>query len=48
LASGKRAEFEATLTFKTATSSVFLVFEKDNSSGLPENAETFKIPVKFK
>ena len=26
----------------------FWVFEKDNSSGLPENAETFKIPVKFK
>ncbi|KKS67491.1 MAG: hypothetical protein UV36_C0007G0013 [Parcubacteria group bacterium GW2011_GWC2_42_6] len=41
--------FEVTLEFALpATQSGFLVLEKDNPSGLPENADELKIPVDFK
>lgn len=30
------------------TSTGFLIFEKDNPSGLPEHADEFKIPVRFR
>lgn len=41
--------FEGTITFQapqTATGN--LVIEKDNPSGLPENADKIKIPVRFR
>ncbi|MDP3958191.1 MAG: Gmad2 immunoglobulin-like domain-containing protein [bacterium] len=41
--------FEATLSFKApATDGGTLVFEKDNPSGLPEHADSFSLPVRFK
>ncbi len=40
--------FEANLTFTTSTSTGTLVLEKDNPSGLPENADELRIPVRFK
>jgi hypothetical protein len=41
--------FTAKLQFTQPTSSTgVLVFEKDNPSGLPENADEFRLPVKFK
>lgn len=40
--------FSVTLTFTKATTSTgVLVLEKDNPSGLPENAMEYRIPVKF-
>lgn len=40
--------FEATLQFaKPATSAGTLVLERDNPSGLPENADALMVPVKF-
>jgi len=40
--------FEATLQFKTPkTKQGFLVLEKDNPSGLPENADELRIPITF-
>jgi len=40
--------FNATLTFETpATPTGTLEFRKDNPSGLPENDQTFSIPVVF-
>lgn len=40
--------FEARLTFQTPkTSNGVLVFEKDNPSGLPENADELRMPVLF-
>ncbi len=40
--------FEATLTFVAPTSGLgILVLEKDNPSGLPENADALRIPVTF-
>ncbi|MFZ5559237.1 MAG: Gmad2 immunoglobulin-like domain-containing protein [Patescibacteria group bacterium] len=41
--------FEANLTFSVPNiQKGFLVFEKDNPSGLPENADELKMPVLFK
>ena len=40
-------DFSVTLTFTTSQKSGFLVFKKDNPSGLPENDEQVKIPVNF-
>lgn len=41
--------FSATLTFDNPkTSEGFLVFQKDNPSGLPQNDASFSIPIKFK
>lgn len=40
--------FEATLQFaKPATATGMLVLERDNPSGLPENADALMVPVKF-
>jgi hypothetical protein len=39
--------FTVTLNFTTAAHSGFLVLEKDNPSGLPENAASVEIPVTF-
>lgn len=44
---GKGVEFSATLTFPTGEGTGFLVLEKDNPSGLPENADSFEIPIIF-
>jgi len=42
-------EFETTLTFENPpTDTGWLVFEKDNPSGLPENDDSFYLPIKFK
>ena len=41
-------DFEAELNFATpATQKGYLVFEKDNPSGLPEHADQIKVPVSF-
>lgn len=41
--------FKATLSFTQPEELMgFLVLEKDNPSGLPENADEIKIPVRFK
>lgn len=41
-------EFEAELNFPPpATQKGYLIFEKDNPSGLPENADELKMPVVF-
>jgi hypothetical protein len=40
--------FEVTLTFATsATETGTLILEKDNPSGLPENADEVRVPVRF-
>lgn len=39
--------FTASLSFTATTSSGLLILEKDNPSGLPENAEEVKIPLRF-
>ncbi len=41
--------FKATVTFKSPTTNTgYIVFMKDNPSGLPENDASFELPVKFK
>lgn len=40
-------QYEATLEFETQSNKGALILEKDNPSGLPENADQLKIPVKF-
>ena len=41
--------FEATLIFGTTTTQTgTLVFQKDNPSGLPENADSMSVPIRFK
>lgn len=40
-------DFTATLTFKTASGSGFLILQNDNPSGIPANSKTFEVPVKF-
>ncbi len=45
--SSQRIDFTATLAFSTQENSGFIVLEKDNPSGLPENADSYKIPVNF-
>lgn len=40
--------FEATLIFESVlTSRGMLIFEKDNPSGLPQNADELHVPIKF-
>ncbi len=42
-------DFEGTLTFtKSETDTGTVIFENDNPSGLPENAKSFSVPVRFK
>ncbi len=45
--SGQNVEFSAILNFSTTEQSGFIILEKDNPSGLPENAESFEINVRF-
>lgn len=45
--SGQPIEFSANLTFSTGAKSGFLILEKDNPSGLPENVDSFEIRVYF-
>lgn len=45
--SGNPIEFESEIKFTTTATSGFLVIEKDNPSGLPENAKSFELPVNF-
>ena len=45
--SEKDIPFTATLIFKTDTTKGFLVIENDNPSGLPENSQSYMIPIKF-
>ncbi len=45
--SGNPVDFMATLTFKTAAVSGFLILQNDNPSGDPANLKTFEISVKF-
>lgn len=41
--------FEGTMEFTTpATATGTLVFQNDNPSGLPENQEEFRMPVRFR
>ena len=39
--------FSATLTFSTAATIGTLILERDNPSGLPENADELRVPVKI-
>ena len=40
--------FELEIDFiKSSTETGYIVFEKDNPSGLPENADDLKWPIKF-
>lgn len=39
--------FEGKLIFQTSAPSGVLVFERDNPSGLPENAASVTVPVRF-
>ena len=39
--------FKVTLEFSTFATSGFLVLEKDNPSGLPENADEIRAPIRF-
>lgn len=45
--SGGEVEFSAELTFTPVPGTGYLVLEKDNPSGLPENAAAFELPVKM-
>lgn len=45
--SGNPVDFTATLTFKTATASGFIILQNDNPSGISTNSKTFEVPVKF-
>ena len=45
--SGHPVDFTATLTFKNATGSGFLILQNDNPSGDPANSKTFEVPVSF-
>jgi hypothetical protein len=45
--SGSPVDFTATLTFKSATGSGFLILSNDNPSGDPANSKTYKVPVVF-
>ncbi len=40
--------FESTITFKTPTTATgYIIFSKDNPSGLPENDASQKMPIRF-
>lgn len=40
--------FRGTIIFSTSTTATgYVIFEKDNPSGLPENAAEFRVPVRF-
>lgn len=42
------APFDAAITFKNPTTSTgYIIFAKDNPSGLPEHADEEKMPIKF-
>lgn len=45
--SGKEVEFRTVLNFLIKDKSGYMVLEKDNPSGLPQNAGTYEIPVMF-
>lgn len=45
--SDEPVRFSATLSFETDAESGYIRFEKDNPSGLPENADSQEIPVNF-
>ncbi len=45
--SGDPIDFESEIKFTTTARSGFLVIEKDNPSGLPENAKSFSFEVLF-
>jgi len=45
--SGQPVAFVAALEFTTNEKSGFLVLDKDNPSGLPENDDSFQIPLRF-
>lgn len=45
--SGNDVEFSTILNFTTNAKTGFIVLEKDNLSGLPENADSFEIPINF-
>jgi hypothetical protein len=45
--SGSPVDFTATLTFKTASGSGFLILQNDNPSGIPGNTKSFEVPVNF-
>lgn len=45
--SGNDVAFHATIDFETTAKSGFIVLENDNPSGLPENADSFEIPITF-
>lgn len=45
--SGKPIEFSSTLSGLNLINIGFVVIEKDNPSGLEENAKTFEVPVSF-
>lgn len=40
-------KFKKVIFFTSKEASGFIVIEKDNPSGLPENSQSFEIPVKF-
>jgi hypothetical protein len=41
-------DFEATLDFQTSTTATgTLILEKDNPSGLPENSDELRVPIRF-
>jgi len=40
-------DFEATLSFKTRATTGFLIFRKDNPSGLPQFDDEVRIPIRF-
>lgn len=44
---GLPVDFTATLMFKTASGSGFLILQNDNPSGIPANSKTFEVPVGF-
>ena len=45
--SGSPVDFIATLTFKTSSTSGFLILQNDNPSGDPAKLKTFEFSVKF-
>jgi hypothetical protein len=45
--SGLPIEFTATLVFKSASGSGFLILQNDNPSGLPTNSKSLEVPVSF-
>lgn len=44
---GELVDFTLNLNFTTSASSGYLIFRKDNPSGLPENDQSLTLPVSF-